>query len=259
MIQLIAHRGRSSVAPENTAAAFEAALAAGFAWIETDVDLLEDGVPVLLHDDALERTTDGAGRVETVASPALRERDAGSWFSADFAGERVPLLSDLTGLMARTGLSANLELKLSHPTAERVERYLEAVAGEVEELAAAPRDDGEGAGVVVSSFDHGLLAAFRERSERTRLAPLFRPGEFAAGWRRAVQDIGASRVHPHHGDLGPRTVEELHDAGLDVAAWTVNDPARARQLADWGVEGVCTDGPAGMTPADWDRGDSPSE
>ena len=248
MAQLIAHRGRSACAPENTMAAFEAALAAGFTWIETDVDLLADGTPALLHDGTLDRTTDGAGPLAALGPLQLREHDAGSWFSAVFSAERVPLLSDLTGLMARTGLCANLELKLSDPAPQRAQRLLEAVVDELEGLAAV-----EGSpGVVISSFDHELLARLRERAGPALcLAPLLEPGALAAGWRRAKDATGADRVHPHHADLTPRLVDELHEAGLGIAAWTVNDPGRARILADWGVEGICTDGPPGMTPADW--------
>jgi glycerophosphoryl diester phosphodiesterase len=255
MAQLIAHRGRSACAPENTMAAFEAALAAGFTWIETDVDLLADGTPALLHDGTLDRTTDGAGPLAALERPELQEHDAGSWFSAAFSSERVPLLSDLTGLMARTGLCANLELKLSDPAPQRVEQLLEAVAGEMEGLAAK-----EGSpGVVISSFDHELLARLRERTgPAASLAPLLEPGALAGSWRRAADATGADRVHPHHADLTPRLADELHEAGLRIAAWTINDPERARALAGWGVEGICTDGPPGMTPADWGGSGAPT-
>ncbi|MCP3426465.1 hypothetical protein NBM05_10755 [Rothia sp. AR01] len=268
MSQLVAHRGRSARAPENTLAAFEAALTADFEWIETDVDLLADGVPVLIHDSTLDRTTDGAGPVSAATSRSLRHRDAGSWFSADFAGERLPLLADLTDLMARTGLSANLELKLSHPTPERVERCLDAVVEELEGLAGASRSGEvgggpgapgpgapapeEGPGVVISSFDHALLAGLRERSAGAVLAPLFHAGELADGWRRAADAVGAQRIHPHHADLDPLLVETLLDAGLGISAWTVNAPERARLLSEWGVGSICTDGPEGMTPGAWE-------
>ena len=90
---LIAHRGAKTLAPENTFSAFQAALDHGINWIETDVDILGDGTPIVMHDTSLDRTTDHAGLYYDLEVADLASIDAGSWFSPDFAGERIPTLS----------------------------------------------------------------------------------------------------------------------------------------------------------------------
>lgn len=238
---LIAHRGHSARAPENTMAAFRAAADAGFGWIETDVDLLGDGTAVLIHDATLERTTDAVGPVAELIRTDLAGIDAGSWFSSAHAGQRVPQLGELIELAEVRGLNLNLELKLSDPTPRRTTRFLEAVAGQLERL--TPERE-----VIVSSFDHELLAAFHRAAPGYATACLFEPLQMApwsrrSVWREAVRSTGATWVHPHHRDLNRATVRMLHAEGLGVNTWTVNDRGRSRKLAAWGVRGMCTDGP----------------
>lgn len=258
---LIAHRGHSARAPENTMAAFRSAADAGFGWIETDVDLLGDATPVLLHDGTLDRTTDATGPLSGLSRSDLARIDAGSWFHegplhaaedlqdgqplrpGGFVGERIPLLSQLVGLANARSMDLNLELKLSDPTPERIEAYLEVLPRAIAGLDA-------GRSVLISSFDHQLLTNFHEQVPDLPTACLFEPREFAPGgreegWREAVRATGASYVHPHHSELDRDTVRRIHAAkpGLGVNTWTVNDRGRARKLASWGVAGLCTDGP----------------
>lgn len=246
---LIAHRGLSAHAPENTFAAFRAAARAGFTWIETDLDLTSCGTPVLMHDDTLDRTTDGQGRVSEVTYEQLRQYDAGAWFSEDFSGERVPPLSGPEGLVAwlrEEGISANLELKLTDPTPERRARLCEVVAEAAEQLREVT--------VILSSFDHDLLAEVTaalgtgEAEGGLSLAPLFEPGEFEDQWEPAARRLGASHVHPHFEDLSAEVLRRVRGtrvggAGLEVNTYTVNATAPAEDLRAWGVAGICTDLP----------------
>ena len=109
--RVIGHRGAAACAPENTLAGFRKAKALGCRWVEFDVRLTADGRPVLLHDNRLERTTDGRGRVSALSLAAVRRHDAGRWFHSSFAGERVPTLEQALMLLAELGLGANVELK----------------------------------------------------------------------------------------------------------------------------------------------------
>ncbi|WP_165001003.1 MULTISPECIES: glycerophosphodiester phosphodiesterase family protein [Micrococcaceae] len=246
---LIAHRGHSEKAPENTMAAFRAAADAGFQWVETDADMLVDGTIVLIHDSSFKRTGKVATRVSESQIEDLAEIDVGRWFSPNFADTRVPTLRDLVDLMNNTGLNMNLELKLTDPSPERVDTYIHAIARELERV--KPRD--EEPRVIVSSFNHPLLTALHLVAPRLRLACLFERNRFTltnrhSGWREIAHSIGATYVHPHHRELNEHIVGLIHAEGLEINTWTVNNPGRAAELAGWGVDGICTDGPKGLTP-----------
>ncbi|WP_165168521.1 glycerophosphodiester phosphodiesterase family protein [Rothia uropygialis] len=248
---LIAHRGHSAKAPENTVAAFRAAADAGFQWIETDADMLADGTIVLIHDSSFKRTGKVAARVSASQIEDLAEIDVGRWFSQSFADTRVPTLRDLVDLMNSTGLNVNLELKLTDPNPERIGTYIHAVTRELERV--EPR--GDKPRVIVSSFNHPLLATLHLAVPRLRLACLFERSRFTltsrhSGWREIAHSTGATYVHPHHRELNERIVEWIHSEGLEINTWTVNNPGRAAELAGWGVDGICTDGPKGLTPND---------
>ncbi|HYZ42775.1 MAG TPA: glycerophosphodiester phosphodiesterase family protein, partial [Stellaceae bacterium] len=108
---MIGHRGAAACAPENTLAALRKARALDCRWVEFDVRLTADGEPVLMHDDRLERTTNGRGKVSALSLAVLRQYDAGSWFAASFTGERVPTLAEAVTCLTELGLGANVELK----------------------------------------------------------------------------------------------------------------------------------------------------
>lgn len=247
MSHLIAHRGRSAVAPENTLAAFQAAADAGFDWIETDVDLLADGTPVLFHDETLERTTDATGPLAALTRQDLAGIDAGSWRGECFRGERIPTLDQLMELLEATGTGVNLELKLSDPTPQRAKALHRVVLDAVQRL--APRVP-----VLLSSFQHELLAALHQDGVAAPLACLFEPHTLSAEhpetWQEAVEHTGATAVNPSHGDLDLGLARQILEAGLGLNAWTVNEPLLREELEQWGVQGIVTDGgPAMLEPA----------
>lgn len=230
-----AHRGLSSRAPENTLAAFRLAAECGYSWVETDVDISADGVPLLLHDTALDRTTSGSGSLYDFTAAELQELDAGSWFSNEFVGERVPTLGQLVALMNETGLNANIELKPNEQGAARSFQQIDAVLAELEHL--NPERE-----VLISSFSHLLLAEFKRRAPQYRVAALMTHEMLLPDWRSTLELIGAEAVHPEDRGLTEAHVQLARSAGYDVNVWTVNDAKRAEELASWGVIGIFTDG-----------------
>lgn len=220
-----AHRGASGSAPENTMAAFRGAegIADG---IELDVQLSRDGVPVVIHDATLDRTTDGAGPVERLLQRELRQLDAGSWFAPAFAGERVPTLEEVLAWVGGR-LRLNLEVKA-------------AGAGNavLELLGAYPQ-----ARVVVSSFDQALL-------ERLRAVAPALPLAFVTEtrfWRRAARRAaacGAESLNPRQDRVSPALVTACRRLGLRVYPWTVDAPERLGRLVELEVDGAFTNVPA---------------
>ncbi|MFF0485317.1 glycerophosphodiester phosphodiesterase [Streptomyces sp. NPDC004435] len=232
VLTVIAHRGASSTAPENTLVAGEVARRAGVEWIENDVRPSRDGVPYVLHDATVDRTTDGTGPVRSLTSARLDALDAGSWFAPAFAGARVPTLAaQLTDLRERGGRLL-LEVKGPHTEAE-----VARIVRDVRERGMADR-------VVVQSFDVVSLEHARKLAPelpRALLRDLLDADPVAVS-----RELGLTGYHVSDQGLSarPGAVAELHAAGVAVNVWTVNDPARWRVLAGLGVDGVITDRPA---------------
>jgi glycerophosphoryl diester phosphodiesterase len=207
--------------------AFRRALAVGADGIELDVQLSRDGVPVVMHDDTLERTTDGHGPVSGFSAAALGGLDAGAWFAPVFAGEPVPTLDEVLRSCAGR-LRLNLEIK-------------EPLAGKalLEALHAFPKAD-----VVVSSFDLSLLVRLRQAHPGLPLAVLT-----DGNWHQAVAvaaKIAACALHPHVELVSRPLMAVCRRRQLPVFPWTVDDPSRARSLVRIGVAGIFTNDPLRM-------------
>jgi glycerophosphoryl diester phosphodiesterase len=224
---LYAHRGASADAPENTLAAFRRALIAGADGIELDVHLSADGVPVVIHDDALERTTDGHGAVAAHPLDVLQSLDAGSWFAPQFAGEPLPTLEETLCLLAGR-LRLNLEVKDTR-----------AGMAVLELLRQFPQAE-----AVVSSFDHRLLARLRRVAPDLALAVLAE-----SDWHLALgraRTLRASAFHPRADLVSRSLLAACRALRLPVFAWTVDDPGEARRLVRLGVDGLFTNDPAAL-------------
>jgi len=219
--RVIGHRGAAARAPENTLAGFRKAAELGCRWVEFDVRLTADGYPVVFHDDTLERTTDGAGAVAQTALHDLLKLKA--------SGEPIPTLDAALAQLMASGLGGNLEVK--------------AEPGREEALATViARDIGTATvELLVTSFSMPALAAF------ARLAPVVLRGilteRLAPDWHADALNIGADAMACDHRYLTRDSVASVRDAGLPLLTYTVNEPARARQLWGWGVSGVITDAP----------------
>lgn len=234
-MMIIAHRGASAVAPESTAAALREAVRAGVSFIEVDVQMTPDGRLVVFHDEQLDRTTDGHGRLNRTLYARLRPLDAGSWFHPRFAGERVLLLSQALRLVpARVGF--NLELKRTR----RGPALIAALARVLQACGAASR-------VLISSFDpHLLRLAQRYRWPRALICRRFPQRSLALARR-----LGCVAWHPRTTLVTAARVAQAHAAGLRVQTWTVDDVATAARLQRWGVDGLFTNDPARLMA--WQR------
>lgn len=222
---LWAHRGASAVAPENTMAAFRAAEEAGADGIELDVHLSADGVPVVLHDATLERTSNGRGPVGARSWAELSVLDAGLWFGSAFAGEGLPCLDEVLA-WAGDRLALNLEIK-------------ESAAGAAV-LALARRFPR--ARLLVSSFDHDLLMKLRGSAPQLLLGFLTQRGDWRPALAAAAAHLPAC-LHPRQERVTAELVRAGHAVGVRVYPWVVDDPQRLGVLRDMGVDGVFTNHP----------------
>lgn len=232
-IRIIAHRGASAYAPENTLAAFALAARQGARAIECDAKLTGDGQVVLIHDDRLDRTTSGRGAVKKFDLRAIRALDAGSWFGARFAGERVATLKEGLALWAEKGLFPQIEIK---PCFGRAAETGAVVARQTAKLwpKNLPRP-------VFSSFAQRSLAAAREAAPELPRAWLTE--RLPLDWKRRLERLDCAALHCNHKFLTAAKAAKVKDAGYALRCYTVNDPERARELFAWGVDAVFTDCP----------------
>ena len=239
----IAHRGGGTLAPENTLAGLREGVARGFRGAEFDAMLAADGVPVLIHDETLERTTTGRGNVTAHTAAQLAALDAGRWRSPRFAGEPVPSLDDALRYARAVGLWLNIEIKPAKDRAEPTGLAVSlTVARAYADLLQADGDRAERADARVplfSSFQPQSLAAARA------LAPKVPRGLLASrvppDWRAQLEALGAVALHTNHKNLTAAQAREVKQAGYWLFCYTVDEPARVRELFAWGVDAVCTD------------------
>lgn len=229
--RLVAHRGGGSVAPENTLSAMRCGFAHGFKMVEFDVKLTRDHHSVLLHDSTLERTTNGTGVAGDLSLGELVRLDAGSWFSPAFAGESIPTLAAIARYTLSNGMASNIEIK---PTPG-----MEVPTGEL--VARQARHDWSGSTVkpLLSSFSAvALQAAMTEAPELPRGLIA---NTLPENWRQLLAELDCVSVHLKHTAVTRDMVSSLHEAGYRIAVWTVNDPVRAQELLNWGIDAVITD------------------
>jgi glycerophosphoryl diester phosphodiesterase len=229
---VIGHRGAAAYAPENTLAGFRAARALGCAWVEFDVRLTADGVPVVCHDDRLDRTTNGHGCISKLPLPAIRQCDAGIRFGARFASERVPTLDETLALCRELGLGANVEIKAKRGRGPATAIAIAACLGRLADNLPP---------LLLSSF---LADAIVEAAIRTPSIPrgmLWR--KIPRDWAKIAARLGCATLHADHNSLTESLVAEIRRVGYPLLAYTVNDGARARQLCGWGVASVFSDAP----------------
>lgn len=232
--RIIAHRGNSSVAPENTVAAWDSALAVSADAIETDLHLTADGVAVVIHDGELDRTTDGSGRIAETASVVVTAADAGSWFGPEFAGCRVPTLADV----AAWGVA--------HPQIGWLHEVKPALTVEqVEPVVAVLRAAGMLERTVMQTFSLVTARSLQLAAPdvRTELLVGELPGrdELLA----LVRDLGVAGCNPDGRHLvdRPELVGVLHGEGLTVTPWTLDEPELWQAVVPLGVDGVITNRP----------------
>lgn len=229
---IFAHRGASAYAPENTLAAFELAVQEGAQAIELDAKLSADGHVIVIHDQSVDRTTNGSGKVAEMPLSAMRELDAGSSFSEKFRGERIPALDEVFEAVGKRIL-INVELtNYATPFDALVPKVVELVRRHALEKR-----------VLFSSFfPHNLRRARRLLPEVPR--GLLTWAGWMGAWPRTFGWLAPYQaLHPYTTSVNARLVQRFHAAGRRVHVWTVNDEAEMRRLFALGVDGIFTDDP----------------
>ena len=226
---VIAHRGASGYAPENTLAAFRKAAELGARFIETDLRLSRDMHFVAIHDATLERTTNGRGGVNNRTLAELRQLDAGSWFNTEFAGERIPTLEEIFEFSGQADIGFYLEIKSG-------------AAWELHSALAGAMSDASGASrAVVISFDTTILEKLM-RLEATMMTGLLFDQPLPDAIERG-QRLGTRQLLPRGDLLTRELVERAHEADLQVITWTLDEPVQMRAAIAAGVDGIMTNYP----------------
>lgn len=237
-LSLQAHRGAAGLAPENTLAAFRMAIELGVDATEMDLQLTKDGVVVIIHDDTVDRTTDGRGRIGDLTLAEIKRLDAGAKFGAAYRGERIPTLRELIDLV-KAGGNPRFRLNLEIKFAEGREGY---PADLEERVLAVLRETGFVERVITQSFHHPSAGKMK------RLAPGIPAGLLVGQRRQTADPVAAVRQHgvnyyaPHYSLVTPDLLRTLHGAGIPVVTWTVNEPADMRRLIGMGLGALPGDG-----------------
>lgn len=229
--RILAHRGGGTLAPENTLGGIRFAHELGFRGVEFDVMLAGDEVPVLIHDETLDRTVGITGRVPETPSSVLATVDAGSWRGRRWRHEAIPTFHDAARLCQSLGLWANVEIKPARGFERATGTAVAAMARELWHGSAQPP--------LLSSFSPDALAAARQ--EAPELVRGYLVDEVPAHWRDTARELDCLAIHCNHRKLNPKQVDEMHAAGYAVLAWTVNHRQSAAKLLRWGVDCLVTD------------------
>ena len=227
----IAHRGAGKLAPENTLAAFRLGASHGYRMFECDAKLSADGVPFLMHDATLDRTTNGRGTGGAQPWSALAQLDAGGWHSRAFAGEPLATLENLARFCLANGHLLNIEIKPT-PGAERE-------TGEAVARLAARLWQGAAIPPLLTSFQAESLAgakAVQPELPRGLLLDTLRKG-----WLALATDLDCAAIVCNHALWDAATVAQVHDARLRALSYTVNDEWAAERLIELGTDGIITD------------------
>ncbi len=231
---LIAHRGASKYWPENSLESVKAAAEMGVFWIETDVQATADNHLVMFHDMELDRTSNGSGFVALNDLATIRKLDYGSWMAPEFTGLQVPTLREFIGTICDLGLNLQLELK---ETKGREHELVDLVCDELE--AHWPADTASK--IFISGFSERCLRRVRERMPKMPLALALacvprNPDQLAA-------ETGVQIIHVNDAFVDAEALETIATSSVEFGVATVNDPLRARQLLEAGVQQVLTDDP----------------
>ncbi|KAJ1480980.1 PLC-like phosphodiesterase [Baffinella frigidus] len=252
---VIGHRGAKDIAPENTIAAMRAAKAVGTTCVEVDVMLTKDGVPVIHHDNTVDRCTTGAGRLQDLNWAELRELDVGSHFCPDFKDERIPSLKEMVEVCWALGLDLNIEIKHSNddaalvPTEEERLREVELATVTCLTLLSLDADPER---VFLSSFSIPALEVAQAMLPHFRRSYLVE--DIPLGWAEMTKKLGCASFQFWHEKVCQEEIEACALTGIPLYAYTVNDPARAEELISWGLSGVFSDAPHLVRRHLWARG-----
>lgn len=231
--KVIGHRGAASYAPENTLEGLRTAAEMGVEWVEFDVKLTRDDVPILFHDDTLERTTNGSGNVADHDYEDIQNLEAGSWFSEGFTGISVPTLEEALEVILEHDLGINVEIK---PCQGREEDTTK-VALDILSQVWTDHDK-----ILISSFQTSCLEVARDIAGDWARGLLL-DEEIPQEWPDLADYLDVNTININGNTLSKSDCEWLLKAELPLLAYTINDPERARELQRWGIDGFFSDAP----------------
>jgi glycerophosphoryl diester phosphodiesterase len=230
---IFGHRGASKYAPENTIAAFELAIQQGAEAFELDTMLSSDGIPVVIHDRTVDRTTNGSGKVDQLSTAKLRALDAGSTFFTKYSNERIPLLEEVFTTFENRAL-INVELKNYHNPSDILPEIVVEIANRIDIF-----DQ-----LLFSSFLPSNLNRIKQLIPGAHVALLCSRGVLGYLKRSKVfTSVSPDYIHPHFKDISKSFIEKQHHMNRKVNTWTVNKQDDMIELIDQGVDGIITDDP----------------
>lgn len=234
LAKVIGHRGAASYAPENTIEGIHTAADMGVEWVELDVKLTKDDIPILFHDDMLERTTNGSGLVAKTTYEDLKQMEAGSWFSDSFAGLKIPTLEEAIDALIERDLGLNLEIK--------------ACPGREKETAEAALDIlshywDDHTRLLISSFSHVSLEVAQHMAGDWARGLLLGGDEIADNWQDMAEYLNVKTINLGTKIATQEIVREIAEHDMLPLIYTVNDPLEARKYQSWGVESMISDEP----------------
>lgn len=232
-MKIFAHRGFSGVAPENTMAAFEQAVAMKADGIETDVHLSKDEKVLICHDETVNRTTNGNGPIQNLTFEELKAFDAGSWFAPEFSKERIPSLEDLLKLVSKTDLTLNIELKTDKVLYPGIEDKVLALLKEYDLVDQT----------MISSFNFQSLSKVKALLPELATAALIQEPQKTVNFWEQMSALKVTAIHPCHLYLTSDIIGEAQKRGVQVNAWTPNQPEEIRRLLKLQTHGAITDFP----------------
>lgn len=226
-----AHRGASAYFPENTMLSFEKALEMECTGIETDVQMTKDGVLVLIHDEMVDRTTNGHGLVKDYTYMELSKLDAGAWMGEEFIGNKVPTVEELIYLTSDKNIILNFEIKSGVVIYEDIEQKLI-------DLIYKHKIEHK---VILSSFNHYSINKCNKISNEINTGILYMAGIYKP--YNYVKTVGANAIHPYFLAVNEEVVKEAKKHKTQVNVFTVNDEAYMKSFLDMKVDGIITDYP----------------
>jgi len=232
-VKNIGHRGASALAPENTLPAFRLAMELGADEVELDIVRCATGEPIVIHNETVDKTTDGSGAVRNKSLAELKELDAGLWFDERFRGTKIPTLDEVFELVGGR-MSVNIEIKGQSVRPDGAEH---AVLQSIQRHGMIDR-------VIVSSFNPWRLRRVRSEAPGLKIALIFSPRNtmcLRRAWFAPVLKVDG--LHPFHSMVDERFADRTHKRGRWVYAWTVDDQETMRKLIRTGVDGIVTNNP----------------
>lgn len=226
-----AHRGASAYYPENTMLSFEKAIEMGCTGIETDVQLTKDGVLVLIHDELVDRTTNGKGFVKDYPYNELNKLDAGCWKSNEFTGLKIPTVEELLLLTKDKNIIINFELKNGIVMYEGIEQKLI-------DLIHKHRMESK---VIFSGFNHYSMAKCHKISKEISTGVLYMEGLYKP--YNYAKTLGAKAIHPHFNALNEEVIKRSQKHRVKINVFTVNDEKQMKFFLDMKVDGIITNYP----------------